>query len=57
MKTNNKREYIAPAIEITSIELEEAIAAVSVRPGNSNDPFVIKEEWIVDEDVNRTFNW
>lgn len=57
MKTNKKREYIAPAIEVTSIELEEAIAAASLEPGNSGNPSQIKEEWIVDEDVDKPFNW
>lgn len=57
MKTNqSKKIYVSPKMEVTTIELEQGIAAGSASPGNttSNDP---QESWDNADDDNRLINW
>ncbi|WP_411971929.1 hypothetical protein ACLCDV_18690 [Sphingobacterium sp. Lzh-3] len=56
MKNSEKKVYISPRVESTTVELEQGIAAGSAAPDtiHSTDP---QESWDNAGDDNRTINW
>lgn len=54
---NLNKEYVAPQLEVLFVEMEEGIAAGSTPVNPTNSAGQVREEWDVDPDDNRTFNW
>lgn len=51
---NEKRNYLAPAMRSTLVELESHIAAGSITVKENNN--VVEESWMVEEDDTRSIN-
>lgn len=52
-----KKDYIAPELEVIRVEMEQGIAAGSatVNPADNNNE--IKDEWEKDPDNNNSMDW
>ena len=52
MINESKKTYISPKVEMTTIELEQGIAAGSAEASNT-----VQQEWENGQDDNRTISW
>ena len=54
---NTKKHYVAPTIVVSTIALEQGIAAGSALGSPIRNDNVIQDEWMIEADDSRTINW